>query len=101
MVGVRKDGRVCRMQVDLRLAKGKRLSPSTERDRCHTKNHLIEADCFLYVSHREYEVIEAVNLHSGLPGLTPKVLGEGPPERRRRGGNLAAQLAGGPSRPAG
>ncbi len=29
------------------------------------------------------------------------VLGEGPPERRSRGGNQQAQLVGGPSRPAG
>ena len=32
---------------------------------------------------------------------TPNVLGEGPPERRSRGGNRQALLAGGPSRPAG
>ena len=31
----------------------------------------------------------------------PNVLGEGPPERRSRGGNREAQLLGGPSRPAG
>jgi len=32
-------------------------------------------------------------------GDTPNVLGEGPPERRSRGGNREAQLLGGPSRP--
>ena len=29
----------------------------------------------------------------------PNVVGEGPPERRSRGGNQQAQLVGGPSRP--
>ena len=61
------------MEVDLRLAKGYRLSPSTERNRFHTKNRLIEADCYVYVAHRKHEVIQAVNLHDGFLGLMSNV----------------------------
>ena len=38
---------------------------------------------------------------TGTRPATPNVLAEGPPERRSRGGNRQAQLAGGPSRAAG
>ncbi len=49
-----------------------------------------------------FKVMPDCRIGAGIYALVwqrPNVVGEGPPERRSRGGNQQAQLVGGPSRP--
>lgn len=71
--GARSDGRIRRMQVDLRWPGGKSSSPGAKDNRRRAKRLRMERNRRIRTSNGKHETIVASNLHEDSRCLTPDV----------------------------